>query len=81
MAERPLVARIRRILKKEEQAMQVSRKAVGLVFVACVGPCGYDRRVLLLAELCGRFPGGIQGVVERYRGRAEADAANRGVRE
>ena len=31
MAERPLVARIRRILKKEEQAMQVSRKAVGLV--------------------------------------------------
>ena len=33
MAERPLVARIRRILKKEEQSMQVSRKAVGLVFV------------------------------------------------
>ena len=31
MAERPLVARIRRILKKEEEAMQVSRKAVGLV--------------------------------------------------
>ena len=33
MAERPLVARIRRILKKEEQSMQVSRKTVGLVFV------------------------------------------------
>jgi beta-lactamase regulating signal transducer with metallopeptidase domain/5-hydroxyisourate hydrolase-like protein (transthyretin family) len=33
MAERSLVARIRRILKKEEQAMQVSRKAVGLVLV------------------------------------------------
>ena len=32
MAERPLVARIRRILKKEEQSMQVSRKTVGLVF-------------------------------------------------
>ena len=31
MAERPLVARIRRILNKEEQTMQVSRKAVGLV--------------------------------------------------
>ena len=31
MAERPLVARIRRILKKEEQAMQVSRKTVGVV--------------------------------------------------
>lgn len=30
MAERPLVARIRRILRKEEQAMQVSRKAVVL---------------------------------------------------
>jgi len=34
MAQRSLVARIRRILKKEEQAMQVSRKAVGLAFVA-----------------------------------------------
>ena len=33
MAERPVVARVRRILKKEEQPMQVSRKAVGLVFV------------------------------------------------
>ncbi len=32
MAERPLVARIRRILKQEEQSMQVSRKTVGLVF-------------------------------------------------
>ena len=32
MGERPLIARIRRILKKEEQAMQVSRKAVGLMF-------------------------------------------------
>ncbi len=31
MAQRPLVVRIRRILKKEEQTMQVSRKAVGLV--------------------------------------------------
>src|SRR5208283_4554099 len=33
MAERSLVARIRCILKKEEQTMQVSRKAVGLMFV------------------------------------------------
>jgi beta-lactamase regulating signal transducer with metallopeptidase domain len=33
MAERPLVARIRHILKKEEQSMQVSRKAVGLVLL------------------------------------------------
>ena len=36
MAERPLVGRIRRILNKEEQAMQVSRKAVGLTFVGLV---------------------------------------------
>ena len=34
MAERSLVARIRRILKQEEQTMQVSRKAVGLAFAA-----------------------------------------------
>jgi hypothetical protein len=34
MAEQPLVARIRRILKKEEQGMQVSRKSVVLVFVS-----------------------------------------------
>ncbi len=32
MAERSLVARIRCIMKKEEQAMQVSRKTVGLMF-------------------------------------------------
>jgi beta-lactamase regulating signal transducer with metallopeptidase domain len=31
MAERPLLARVRRILKKEEQPMQVSRKMVGIV--------------------------------------------------
>ena len=40
-AERPLVARIRCIVKKEEQAMQVSSKTVGLVFV----------NVLILATL------------------------------
>jgi hypothetical protein len=34
MAERPLIARIRRVLKPEEQTMQISRKAVGLVFAA-----------------------------------------------
>jgi len=33
MAERSLVARTRRILKNEEQTMQVSRKTVGLMFV------------------------------------------------
>lgn len=33
MAERSLVARIRCILKKEEQTMQVSRKTVGLLFM------------------------------------------------
>ncbi len=38
MAEQPLIARIRRILKKEEQSMQVSRKSVGLVFM-CVIAC------------------------------------------
>ena len=43
LTERPLVARVRRILKKEEQSMQVSRKAVGLVLVtllalAVIGP-------------------------------------------
>ena len=32
MAQRPLVARVRRILKKEEQSMQVSRKAFVLMF-------------------------------------------------
>ena len=35
MAERSLVARIRCILKKEEQTMQVSRKTVGLMLVGC----------------------------------------------
>jgi beta-lactamase regulating signal transducer with metallopeptidase domain len=33
MAERPVLARVRQILKKEEQAMQVSRRTVGLVLV------------------------------------------------
>ncbi len=37
MAERPLVARIRRILKKEEQSMQVSRKTVGLMLAGLIG--------------------------------------------
>ena len=54
MAERPLVARIRRILKKEEQAMQVSRKAVGLVlagfFALALTIGGYYS----LVEPCGR---------------------------
>ena len=45
MAERPLIARIRRILKKEEQTMQVSRKAVVLVFVA----------LLVLAMMIGGY--------------------------
>ena len=36
MAQRSLVARIRRILKQEEQTMQVSRKAVGLMFLGLV---------------------------------------------
>ena len=54
MAERPLVARIRRILKKEEQAMQVSRKAVGLSVGGTLRPCPHDRRLLFAGEPCGR---------------------------
>lgn len=46
MADRPLVARIRRILKKEEQAMQVSRKAVFAVLMCFV------ILTLLLGEYC-----------------------------
>ena len=45
MAERPVLARIRRILKKEEQAMQVSRKAVGVGFIG----------VLILAVTIGGY--------------------------
>ena len=45
MAERPIIARIRRILKKEEQTMQVSRNAVDLVF----------RGLLALAVMIGRY--------------------------
>jgi beta-lactamase regulating signal transducer with metallopeptidase domain len=49
MAQRPLVARIRRILKKEEQSMQVSRKTVGMVFLGLAGVAlligGYWSRV------------------------------------
>ncbi len=37
MAQHSLVARVRRILKKEEQSMQVSRKTVGLVFAGLIG--------------------------------------------
>ena len=37
MAQHSLVDRIRRILKKEEQSMQVSRKTVGLVFAGLIG--------------------------------------------
>ncbi len=37
MAQHPLVARIRRILKKEEQSMQVSRKILALVLASFAG--------------------------------------------
>ena len=48
MAQRPLVARIRRILKKEEQSMQVSRKTVGLVFAVLIG------MALVIGGYCSR---------------------------
>ena len=62
MAERPLVARIRRILKKEEQSMQVSRKAVGLVFM------GIITVVVLIAGYCS-LPGYAEDSSTAPRGR------------
>ncbi len=48
MAQRSLVARIRRILKQEEQSMQVSRKAVGLAFV------GFLVLAMMIGAYCSR---------------------------
>ena len=45
LTDRPLVARVRRILKREEQAMQVSRKAAG----------GVVASLLVLAVLIGGY--------------------------
>ncbi len=58
MAQPPLAARIRHILNKEEQSMQVSRKTVGLVFASLVG------MALVIGGYCSRAGHAEDGAVQ-----------------
>lgn len=73
MFERPLVARIRRILKLEEQSMQVSRKMVGLVLARVIG------MALVIGGYCsraGRAEDKAAAVSDKQQSTAWSDTLN-----
>jgi len=56
-----MIARIRRVLKQEEQTLQVSRKAVGLVFVALLAMAATIGAYYSLPSSAGDSPAQIKG--------------------
>ncbi len=68
MAERSLVARIRCILKKEEQTMQVSRKTVGLMFVGLLAV------VMIIGGYCS-LPSHAEDAAGKVEAQSKSEAA------